>query len=232
MGNSGRSIPVLFGCTVSSKAIRAEPQVTEDNELPNSERGQGNSGAFLGEEMQAAITFSPVWNVPLVNAQNNTAFEMCRRYREEGNVFSYAVTHYDWTQSELWLSAFVANYIGNVMRYFNDVLYRITIAPERPGIITTLTVNWKRLWAILVALVMFQIVCGSTALIFCKESLDIGDDMAIITSMFADFPLSNDMKPDGGFEGKFIREKDEYRWDFIREGNFMHAMDSTSTVCA
>ena len=58
--------------------------------------------------------------------------------------FDYGVSRKDRSASELWLAAYIGNYIGNCLSFLNDYLRRVKIHPEIPATNTKLVVKWVR----------------------------------------------------------------------------------------
>ena len=123
---------------------------------------------------------------------------------------------------ELWLAAYIGNYIGNCLSYLNDILRRIELEPEQTRVRTQLSVKWGKIAATLGALAGFQLLFAFAAVLYCRGGLEIVDDVATFSSMFMGFPFplwEKRQKETVGVvkQGKFVREADGVRLVFVAE---------------
>ena len=120
--------------------------------------------------------------------------------------------------SELWLAAYIGNYIGNCLSYLNDLLQWVQIEPESNVVKTKLLVKWGRVGVTLGGLAIFQVLLGLAALWYCHRNFEIVDDVSTFSSMFTDFPFvpQEDKQQAGAVHhGKFVPEGDGFRWVLV-----------------
>ena len=133
--------------------------------------------------------------------------------------FDIGVRQQNRSASELWLAAYVGNYIGNCLTYLNEFLRQMKIKDEVKGIKTTLEVKWGRVAGTLGGLAGFQMLFSLAALLYCRRSFEIVDDVSTFSYMFTDFPFGSEERwkenvvPHGKF--KFVMEGDGVRWLFV-----------------
>ena len=132
------------------------------------------------------------------------------------NMFDSGVNQKNQSASELWLSAYIGNYIGNCLSFLNDILQRVEIEPGTEGS-TKLLVKWGRVAGILGGLVVFQVLSGIAALLYCHRNFEIVDDVPTFSSMFTGFPFGSqaERRQEGRiYKGRFVAEGDGFRWVF------------------
>lgn len=131
--------------------------------------------------------------------------------------FSYGISRNNQSASELWLSAYVGNYIGNCLSFLNDFLQLVEIEPESQKIKTKLLVKWERVAATLGGLAVFQLLSGVAALLYCRRKFEMQDDVSTFLSMFIGVPFfhpEEKRQEDAVYQGRFIAEGDGFRWVF------------------
>lgn len=150
---------------------------------------------------------------------NRTTVELFRDFSSTLE-FDFGVGRENRSASELWLSAYIGNYIGNCLSYLNEFLRRVKIEDDMKGINTKLEVKWGRVVGILGGLAGFQVLCGLAALLYCHRGFEIVDDVSTFSYMFADFPFRSEEERrqasavrNGKF--KFVIEGDRVRWAFV-----------------
>ncbi|KAF8423514.1 hypothetical protein EV426DRAFT_717345 [Tirmania nivea] len=163
---------------------------------------------LLGRELYDILRRSPAISAGTTYDINGT-FESFRDFLPTQG-FGYGIKRKDQSVSELWLAAYLGNYIGNCLSYLNDFLQRIEIEPEVPGIKTKLLVKWSRVATTLGSLAVFQVLFGLAALLYCRRSVEIVDDVSTFCAMFTDFPFHSEDK--GRQEGAVYQHK------FVTEG--------------
>jgi len=129
--------------------------------------------------------------------------------------FDYGISRKNQSASELWLSAYIANYIGNCLSFLNDFLQRVEIEPEAQGRNTKLLVKWLRVANTLGGLTVFQVLCVLAALFYCKGNLEIVYDFWTFSSMFTGFHFHSQGKrrqESAVHQGTFVKEKDGFLW--------------------
>lgn len=127
----------------------------------------------------------------------------------------YAIHQKNQSAAELWLSAYLGNYIGNCLIFLNNILERVEIEPGTADINIKLLVDWRRVATILGGLAIFQVLFVLAAFFYCGRSCEIVDDVSTFSSMFTDFPFHSDKdrQQDGAvYQGKFVTEGNEFRW--------------------
>ena len=123
--------------------------------------------------------------------------------------------------AERWLAAYIGNYIGSCLDYLNVFLDRVVIDPEKSDVRIKLFVEWKQVAGILGGLVVFQVVFGLAALIYCRRKFEIVDDVSTFSSMLRDFPLrpkKERILQSAVHQGKFVSEGDGFRWVAVVTG--------------
>ena len=136
------------------------------------------------------------------------------------NEFRNGIRQHDQRASELWLSAYIGNYIGNCLSFLNDFLERVEIEREEQGFNTKLLVKWERVAATFGSLAFFQVLFGLAALLYCRESFEVVDDVLTFSSMFTGFPFDPEehrQKEGAVYQGRFASEGDGFRWKFFAE---------------
>ena len=129
--------------------------------------------------------------------------------------FHLGINRQNRSASELWLSAYIGNYMGNCLSFLNDFLRQIEIEPEEHGTITKLSVRWERVAVTLGGLAVFQVICGLAALLYYRRNFEIIDDVSTISSMFTGLPIEPQEKgrqDSEVYRGKFVAEGDGFRW--------------------
>jgi len=116
--------------------------------------------------------------------------------------------------ADVWLAAYIGNYIGNCLSYLNDVLTRVEIERDRNDITTKLLVKWARISATLGSLAVFQVLFGLAALLYCRRNFEIVDGVSTFSLMFTGFPFQTEERRQEGSakQGKFVAEGDGFRW--------------------
>ena len=137
-------------------------------------------------------------------------------YFSASNRFDSGINQNNQSASELWLAAYIGNYIGNCLSFLNDFLQRVEIAPETQAI-TKLLVNWERVGGILGGLAALQVLFGLAALLYCHQNLEVVDHASAFSSMFTGFPFYSEeggRKEGAVHQGTFVREGAGYqfRW--------------------
>jgi len=137
-----------------------------------------------------------------------------------GPEFDYGVSRKDQSASELWLAAYIGNYIGNCLSFLNDYLRRVKIHPEIPDTDTKLAVKWVRAAITLGALAAFQVLFMLAALLYCR--FEIVDGVSTVSSISTRFPFHSGRQEGPLYRGKFVTEGDSFRWVFVAgaEKNF------------
>ena len=172
---------------------------------------------LIGQDIHSFLRQSPA--LTLADEINSRYYrsENCRDFQPR-LAFGFGVGGKNRSASELWLSAYVGNYIGNCLSFLNDFLERVEIEPEVKGINTKLSVKWARVAATFGGLVVFQVLCGLAGWIYCRGNLEIVDDVSAFVSMFTGFPLlSGEERRQEGlvYQGKFVRDGEGFRWIFV-----------------
>ena len=137
-----------------------------------------------------------------------TAFRLSVERRDQG--------------AEVWLAAYIGNYIGNCLSYLNDVLTRVEIEQARTDIKTKLLVKWERVAATLGSLAVFQVLFVSATLLYCRRNFEILDDVTAFPSMFAGLPCKTEeeRRQEGLVnQGRFVAEGDGFRWVCALDGD-------------
>ena len=80
-------------------------------------------------------------------------------YFSASNGFDSGINQNNQSALELWLAAYIGNYIGNCLSFLNDFLQRVEIEPETQGI-TKLLVKWERIGTTLGGLAILQVLFG------------------------------------------------------------------------
>lgn len=130
--------------------------------------------------------------------------------------FSYGVSRKNQSTSELWLSAYIGNYIGNCLSFLNDFLQLVEIEPEAQRIDTKLFVKWERVAATLGGLAVFQVLSSVAALLYCRQHFEMIDDVSTFLSMFIGIPVHTEdrRQEDVVYQGRFVAEGSGFRWVF------------------
>ncbi|KAF8423515.1 hypothetical protein EV426DRAFT_115312 [Tirmania nivea] len=139
---------------------------------------------------------------------------------EPPNIFQYAVSRRYQNVSELWLSAYLGNYIANCLSTLNSILEPVVIEGETKEVITNLSVKWQRVAATLGGLAGFQVLVGLTVLWYCRRSFEIVDGVPTLSYMFTDFPFGSEeeRRQEGAVhQGRFVPEGGGFRWVLLPE---------------
>ncbi|KAF8423516.1 hypothetical protein EV426DRAFT_700129 [Tirmania nivea] len=216
---------LLFNCSVyfvdSPTHSRPLPSLDVYDEVPSTQ-DMTKSGAappiphILGLNLHYFLRQSPALSTGTIH-QTNYADETFRDFPPTQG-FNYGVSQKNRSASELWLSAYIGNYIGNCLSLLNDFLQLVEIEPEAQGISTKLLVKWERVAAILGGLIGFQLLFGLAALLYCRQNFEMVDDVSTLLSMFTGFPLHSEegRRQEGAVcQGKFVAEGDGFRWIFV-----------------
>ena len=137
--------------------------------------------------------------------------------------FEYGVSGKNRSACELWLAAYIGDYIGNCLRFLNlnHVMKQVMIADgmhpdEDTNTWYWLEVKWYRVGIALGSLLAFQLLFAFASLLYCRHNFEIVDDVATISSMFAGFPFGSEKRGSEGavYQGRFVAEGDGVRWVF------------------
>lgn len=132
--------------------------------------------------------------------------------------FDFGISRQNRSASEIWLSGYIGNYIGNCLSFLNEFLRRVEIERETYGTTTKLLVKWKRVAAMLGGLTAFQVLFGLLVLLYCRLNLEILDDVSTFSFLFTDFPFASEeeRRHEGAVhEGKFVKEGNGVLWVFV-----------------
>ncbi|KAF8423525.1 hypothetical protein EV426DRAFT_601855 [Tirmania nivea] len=175
---------------------------------------------LIGQSIHDALRQSPALSAAGASYKTDYADIETFRDFEPPNMFQYAVSRRYQDASELWLSAYLGNYIGNCLSFLNDILERVVIEPEVKGINTKLSVKWQRVAATLGGLAGFQVLVGLTVLWYCRRSFEIVDGVPTLSYMFTDFPFGSEeeRRQEGAVhQGRFVPEGGGFRWVLLPE---------------
>ena len=129
--------------------------------------------------------------------------------------FESGISRLNRSESAIWLSAYIGNYVGNSLSYLNEFLRRVKIQDEVTDINIKLEVKWKRVAVTLGGLAGFQLLIGLVALLYCRRGFEFADDVSTLSSLLTDFPFaSGDPRRQGGavHHGGFVAEEGGVRW--------------------
>jgi len=129
--------------------------------------------------------------------------------------FDYGVSRKDQSASELWLAAYIGNYIGNCLSFLNDYLRRVEIKHEISDTNTKLVVKWMRAATTLGALAAFQVLFVLATLLYCRRSFEIVDGVSTVSPISSSFPFHSGRQEGPVYQGKFVKEGDSFRWVFV-----------------
>jgi len=128
--------------------------------------------------------------------------------------FNYGISRKDQSASELWLAAYIGNYIGNCLSFLNDYLRRVEIHPAIPDTNTKLVVKWVRAATTLGALAVVQVLFVLAALSYCRGGFEIVDGISTVSSISISFPFHSEeqrRQESAVWRGRFVREGDRFR---------------------
>ena len=134
---------ILFNCSIhlvdsSSDSRHVTPLGVYDapasESLADSRPEVRIIGAPVYRQLKRSVSFSEDTVI------TNYGFEGIEKFIPAAE-FSYGVSQKNQSASELWLSAYIGNYIGNCLSFLNDFLERMEIEPEITGNHTKLLVK-------------------------------------------------------------------------------------------
>ena len=100
---------------------------------------------ILESHFFAQLRMGPVAGVGRRLVMDPTRAGILRDHHFDGDgPFHYAIGNPNSTHSELWFASFIVHDIGIKLKFLNEYLWPIQIAPENNSIVTTLSVKWFR----------------------------------------------------------------------------------------
>ena len=222
--------PVFFNCSIYFVDSRTDSQpvasldVYDNGTIPETQPdptlGVRMIGPRVHDGLRRSLALSEIGvlgqTIDTVAAEGNETF----RDFFASDEFHYGISRKNQSASELWLSAYIGNYIGNCLSLLNDLLERVEIEEEGQVVNTLLFVKWRRVAATFGSLAIFQVFFGLAALVYCRGSCEVVDDVLTLSSMFTSFPFnSQEAKQRGGvvYQGRFAAEGDSFRWELAAE---------------
>lgn len=221
MDNYIGAATLLFNCNIRFddspiQEYRPVPALDVEDLMWDGENYRSGGVHILGRDTYRVLRDSLVLPGRIIPR----AEDLNERIRDFGApfAFAYGIGRKNQSDSELWLSAYIGNYIGNCLSFLNDFLHREEIEPASQGLNTKLLVKWRRVATTLGALAGFQVVFVLAALLYCQRGFEIVDGVLTFSSMFADFPFGSEAErwqESVVHQGKFVPEGDGYRWVFV-----------------